>query len=119
MKVDIKDQYNNRPVYTGEKGNTMSITEQTGYVPANVMIERLIYAGMRLNHSRGVYDSDGYEGAHDDMEISPVRRPGVDITEVELLARQSMSNIEKQTEEFLKEQEIEKAKILPKKEDLE
>ena len=59
------------------------ITETAGYIPADVQIQDMIAAGMRLGeYRREMYDFDANEEIPEDfMDIT--RIPGVDVVDVE------------------------------------
>ena len=72
-----------RPKDVKEINSGEQITETAGYIPADVQIQDMIAAGMRLGeYRREMYDFDANENIPDDF-IDPTRTPGVDVVDVE------------------------------------
>lgn len=93
-----KDQY--------EVNNGEDITEKVGYVPANVLIENMIYAGQRLDLARSdMYDFKD-EDEVDDEYIDPTRSPGFDLADASTLGMQVSAKISEQRKLYEKEQKI-------------
>ena len=72
-----------RPKDVKEINSGEQITETAGYIPADVQIQDMIAAGMRLGeYRREMYDFDANEEIPEDfMDIT--RIPGVDVVDVE------------------------------------
>ena len=72
-----------RPKDVKEINSGEQITETAGYIPADVQIQDMIAAGMRLGeYRREMYDFDANEEVPEDF-MDPTRTPGVDVVDVE------------------------------------
>lgn len=79
--MDIYTKYK-RPKKEPEINSGELVTEQAGYIPAQVQIQAFIAAGARLNEYRKEYYDFGPDDSDDiDLDV-PVRSPGVDLAEV-------------------------------------
>lgn len=67
-------------VHPGEVNSGELLTEQAGYIPPDVQIENMIFAGQRLAEARGVYDFDGDQEIDEDLDV-PVRRANYDLAD--------------------------------------
>lgn len=90
----FKDKYTNRPKTVPEKNSGGSKTEQSGYIPPNVQIERMIQAGMRLNDSRMGYEFGADEEVPHDY-VDPTRNPNFDLADASSLGNTAADNIKK------------------------
>lgn len=77
---------NDHPVYIGEKGWGLPLVEAAGYIPADIQIEQMIDAGVRLNYARA--EQFDYASAEDDdgLFVDPTRRPDFDLSDASALA---------------------------------
>lgn len=83
MKFDTKYE---RMVDTGEDLDPTSKTEQAGYIPAQVQIERLMQAGKNLqNYRKDQYDFAS-DAPDDDSVHVPSRLPSFDMADASQLA---------------------------------
>lgn len=74
------------PETQGEVNSGEVLVETEGYVETNLLIENMIYAGARLDRARSdMYDFPNEEAVDEDF-IDPTRKPGTDITEIEVHA---------------------------------
>lgn len=71
--------YERRPS-VGESNFGQSMTEKAGYVPANKLIESMIFAGQRLNEYRAS-QYDFPDGEIDEDFSDPTRNPGFDLAD--------------------------------------
>lgn len=74
----------NPPPHSPEKNSGELITEQAGYVPANVQIEQMMMAGFRLQQSRGGFEFDDGEAVPDDYN-DITRSPNFDMADASAL----------------------------------
>lgn len=94
-----------------EKGGGNRITEQAGYIPPDIQIQNMILAGKRLEASR-LYD---LENGEEDGDVDPLRKPGIDLAEVDelkagvkaRLKKQFLDNLEKKQKNEEKEEKPE------------
>lgn len=109
-KIKVYDQFN-RPPFEGEINSGEVLVETEGYVPSNVLIENMIYAGQRLDYSR----SDYYEYQNgeevDEGYINPVLDKRLDIVDRENYIRALNGRIAEQKALFMKEQAEREAKL--------
>lgn len=72
-----------RPKPEKEINSGEQITETAGYIPADIQIQDMIAAGMRLGeYRREMYDFGADEEVPDDY-LDTTRSPGVDVVDVE------------------------------------
>ena len=72
-----------RPKDVKEINSGEQITETAGYIPADVQIQDMIAAGMRLGeYRREMYDFGADEEVPDDY-VDPTRTPGADAVDIE------------------------------------
>jgi hypothetical protein len=82
------DQENYVPV-EGDKMSTETLTEQAGYIPANIQVERLILAGQRLDaFNKAMYDFEDEDQSVWDFN-DPTRDPNYDMAD----ASQSLQDL--------------------------
>lgn len=82
MVPEVYTKYK-RPKADPEVNSGEQITEMAGYIPADVQIEDMLAAGMRLGeYRREMYDFSADEEVPDDyMDVT--RTPGIDVVDVE------------------------------------
>lgn len=86
-----------------------SKTQQTGYIPANVQIERFIDAGTRLIAARNeMYDFPPGVESDDDLEV-PIRDPNFDLADASRLERENTARLEETAKIMKNEKKAEKA----------
>ena len=85
MKFDTKYE---RKFDKGEDISPESKTEQAGYIPPQVQIERMIMSGAALNNYRRELYDFGSEDEIDDTVSVPVRDPNFDLADGTQLANQ-------------------------------
>lgn len=91
-----------RPEDSFEVNVGPSKVEKVGYVPPNILIENMIYAGMRLNAARTeAYDAETAAEAAE-MPIDPTRNPGFDMADASqrLMSLKDRLNKQKQLYEL-------------------
>ena len=99
-----------RPKDVKEINSGEQITETAGYIPADVQIQDMIAAGMRLGeYRREMYDFDDNEEVPEDF-MDPTRIPGVDVVDVERAGIAVNAKIA-EAQELLRKAEEEKAAI--------
>lgn len=92
MTPDVYNHYK-RPEKKYEEVDTTRITEQAGYIPAQVQIQQFINAGKRLNEARGnEYDWDDPKDVDMSLE-DPTRTLGFDLADASELAAISAANL--------------------------
>lgn len=80
--------------HQAESGGGEKLVETQGYIPADVQIEQLIGAGVRLdNYRKEAYDFGPGEEVPDDF-VDPTRKKGIDLAEVSAIARVVRSNMQ-------------------------
>lgn len=95
-----------RPKDAPEINTGEDICEKTGYVPANVIIENMIYAGQRLDLARSdMYDFKDEEDIDHDY-IDPTRAPGFDLADASAIGMQVSSKLSEQRKLFEEEKRI-------------
>lgn len=103
-----------RPKDVKEINSGEQITETAGYIPADVQIQDMIAAGMRLGeYRREMYDFDANEKIPEDF-MDPTRVPGVDVVDVEragIVVNEKIAEAQK----LLKKAEEEKADLKAEK----
>lgn len=93
-----------RPPDDFEKNSGEVIVEKVGYVPANILIENMIYAGQRLDLARSeYYDFPDAESVEEDFG-DPTRAPGFDMADTTPLMRSVSERLAEQRKLFEKEQ---------------
>lgn len=93
-----------RPPDSFEINEGEELVEKVGYVPANVLIENMIYAGQRLDLARSAY-YDFPEGKEvDDDFLDPTRKPGFDLADASSLMRTASGRLAEQRKLFEKEE---------------
>lgn len=103
-----------RPPDSPEINSGEVIVEKAGYVPANLLIENMIYAGQRLDIARSEYYDFPDADKVDEEFIDPTRTSGIDIAEISQLSRSVNGRLAEQRKRFEKEKlEREKAKENP------
>ena len=85
MKFDTKYE---RKLDKGEDISPESKTEQAGYIPPQVQIERMMMSGAALNNYRREQYDFGSEDEIDDTVSVPVRDPNFDLADGTQLANQ-------------------------------
>lgn len=98
MHFDTK--YERKP-YLGEKNSGEVLTEQAGYVPADVKILNMIEAGERLREYRLGYEFEDENSVPDDY-FDPTRDPGFDMADASAMSAetlQRMAKSQKKTED--------------------
>ena len=101
MKFDTKYE---RIPYDGEKNSGELLTEQAGYIPADVKILNMIEAGDRLRESRLGYEFDDEKSVPDDY-FDPTRDPNFDMADASALSAETLQRMylaQKQKEEAVK-----------------
>lgn len=99
-----------RPKDVKEINSGEQITETAGYIPADVQIQDMIAAGMRLGeYRREMYDFDANEEVPEEY-FDPTRSPGVDVVDVERAGLAINAKIA-EAQELLKKAEEEKAVV--------
>lgn len=98
-----------------EKNSGEEIVEKEGYLPANLMIENMIYAGQRLDIARSEYYDFPDADSVDQDFIDPTRSQGFDISDASNLARSVEGRIAEQRKLFEKER-IAKERLAKEKE---
>ena len=99
-----------RPKPDKEINSGEQVTETAGYIPADIQIEDMLAAGMRLGeYRREMYDFDANEEVPEDF-MDPTRSPGVDVVDVQNAALAVNSRIV-EAQELLKKAEEEKAAL--------
>jgi len=95
-----------RPEHQGEVNVGPSKVEKVGYVPSNILIENMIFAGMRLNRAR----TEAYDVSPDEIDkagevpIDPTRNPGFDMADASLRLQNLKNRMLEQKELFAKEE---------------
>lgn len=101
---------------TEEIGGGESLVETSGYIPANIQIEDMINAGIRLNQSRAEkYDFDSLE-ADDGEFIDPTRSLGFDMADASRINREVNARLRKQVEAAEAAKKAEAMKVEKKEE---
>lgn len=88
-----------RPDPAYEREDSSSQTEQSGYIPTEVQVERMIQAGLRLDIARKE-EFDFPEGSEEDDEelvVDPTREPGYDLADASMDARALTARLRKQS----------------------
>ena len=86
IDVEVFSQFK-RPKPEKEINSGEQITETAGYIPADIQIQDMIAAGMRLGeYRREMYDFGADEEVPDDY-VDLTRSPGVDVVDVEKIGR--------------------------------
>nr|QJB18829.1 MAG: hypothetical protein [Microvirus sp.] len=99
-----------RPKVEKEINSGQQITETAGYIPADVQIQDMIAAGMRLGeYRREMYDFDADDEVPENY-FDPTRVPGVDVVDVERAGIAVNAKIA-EAQELLKKAEEEKAAL--------
>lgn len=78
--------YERRPSI-GESNSGQSMTEKAGYVPANKLIESMIFAGQRLNEYRAS-QYDFPDGTIDEDFSDPTRNPSFDLADATRISQE-------------------------------
>ena len=100
--MQFQTKYDRTP-YKGEKNSGELITEQAGYVPADVKILNMIEAGERLRDSRLGYEFEDEQSVPNDY-FDPTRDPGFDMADAtsmsaEILQRMYLAQKQKEDAE--------------------
>lgn len=85
-----------RASWEGEKNNGPDLVEKSGYVPSNVLIENMIYAGARLDLARSEYYDFPDADSVDEEFIDPTRKAGFDLADATALNRSVQGRIAEQ-----------------------
>lgn len=93
MKFDTKYD---RKFDKGEDISPESKTEQAGYIPPQIQIERMMMSGAALNNYRREQYDFGSEEEIDDTVSIPVRDPNFDLADGTQLANQVVQSLNQQ-----------------------
>lgn len=93
-----------RPDANYEINSGEEIVEKAGYVPANVLIENMIYAGNRLDFARSEYYDFADAETVDQDFIDPTRSKGFDIADASYMLRSAQGRIAEQKKIFESEE---------------
>ena len=98
--MQFATKYERKP-YLGEKNSGELLTEQAGYVPADVKILNMIEAGERLRDSRYGYEFEDEKSVPDDY-YDPTREAGFDMADASVMKAETLQRMalsQKKTEE--------------------
>lgn len=101
--MQFETKYDRTP-YEGEKNSGELLTEQAGYLPADVKILNMIEAGERLRDSRLGYEFEDEKSVPDDY-FDPTRDPGFDMADATSMSAETLQRMylaQKQKEEDAK-----------------
>lgn len=103
MVPEFQTQYKYSPP-VGEKNEGPDLVEKTGYVPSNVLIENMIYAGQRLDNVRSEYYDFPDADSVDEEFIDPTRKAGFDLADATQMNRSVQGRIAEQRKIYEAEQ---------------
>ena len=89
--MQFQTKYDRTP-YKGEKNSGELLTEQAGYVPADVKILNMIEAGERLRDSRLGYEFEDEQSVPDDY-YDPTRESGFDMADATALTAEALQRM--------------------------
>ena len=101
----------NQDKHQAEPGGGEKLVETQGYIPADIQIEQMLSAGIRLDEYRKEkYDFGPDEEVPDDF-IDPTRNKGFDLADGSLLAKGVVNRLEDSALKEERKKEEEKKKI--------
>lgn len=89
--MQFETKYERKP-YQGEKNSGELLTEQAGYVPADVKILNMIEAGERLRDSRLGYEFADENSVPDDY-FDPTRDAGFDMADASAIKAETLQRM--------------------------